>query len=348
MRRRVLPPLLLLLLCLPLWAGTGVEVHFSDASPDSELEPVVRRAVLKATEEGLLSRMPDDGLILSVLVGPITRSDRYAVAFDLSFSYGTETLTQHLSAKGDDPRSLEKRLYGNLLLQLRYDGLSLVPPADTALSLDYCHRGTCSVLAGSDDRIAEGDLFAVVDKDGNRTALLVCDNLQGKDGRTATLLPLYSGTLLPGMGLERMKGNTVSLALLLSDDDGTGAIGADAAYCRDIGLYPFLLSVRTSLLFRSDHTVAGAALAGLETLLPLSLLFASPDWGDWSLAASCHIGVGRTGDGLLLASDVGLAVRRGLSAAWGVQLGVSKRNWSLSTSGYDGGLSLRLSTTYTW
>jgi hypothetical protein len=347
MRRRSVLPLILLCLGLPLWAQTEATVLFSDASSVPAFEQTVRQAVLKATEESIAPRVREPGALV-VQVDSIERTGPFSLVCELVFSYGEKSFSQRLAGSGDDEQSLSEDLYRTLLFQLRYDASVFSDLDGPSLSIGYCYHGSCSTVLGDESDVSAGNLYAVVDQEGAKTGLLVCDGLYGTDGRIASFLPLHDGTVLPGMGLEKLSGNTVSLSVPLSWDDGTTAVGVEALYSRDIGLYPFLFSCKASVFRRSDDTVAMGALVGTETLLPLSTVFASPAFGNWSLVASCYIGVGQAEGDLLLASEAGIGVRRYIGPATGLQLGISKRNWSSSDSEYDGGLSLLLSTSYTW
>jgi len=93
-------------------------------------------------------------------------------------------------------------------------------------------------------------------------------------------------------------------------------------------------------------------LAGFEVRLPLSLEFGTSGKGisASTLIAACRLGLGfsTTRTEVVFASEAELSYRYSLNAAWAVQLGVSSKNWSFSDEAYDAGLSLILSTAYTW
>ncbi|AEV30251.1 hypothetical protein SpiGrapes_2490 [Sphaerochaeta pleomorpha str. Grapes] len=345
--------LLVFVACLPLFSAEArIFTRLSPADSQTTIGVLVGEAVQLATEESFLPRLPyplEDDLV--VTIGPLSVTESFEVSCSLEFSFQGKILEQRLHGLGKDAASLKKNLQQALFEQLRYDALTLLPPPD-GLKLDYCYRSSYSSFLPSSQDLHRGDYVAVVDTHGTKTGVLVADNLIEGEKPLVRFLPLYGKTLLPGMKLEKLAGKTLALALPVSYRDNLFGLGIEGVYSQDVGLHPFLFSLKGSAFYRFDDSLAFMALAGFEVHLPLSLVFGATGrmLSGSALVASCRVGLGfsTTEADLLFGSEAELAYRYHLSSAWALQLGILSKNWSLSEAKYDAGLSLILTTAYTW
>jgi hypothetical protein len=355
MKRLLTLLLLVFLASLPLFsADSGIEIRISGLDSQSDLGSLVENAVLAATKESFLPRLPDsveNKELLEIVAGPLQLGGPYDVTLSLEWKFRGKSLSLRAHGFGTDASSFQKNLQQTLYLQLRYDALTLLSPPE-GLTLDYSYRSSYSSLLTSADEVREGDLFSVLDAGKRRTGLLVVDQISDEEPAVAGFLSLYGKTLLPGMQLEKRSGRTLTLSLPFSYHDDLITVALEGVYTQNIGLYPFLFTLKGSALYRSDSSLAMMALSGVSMRLPLSMLFGNGSrfFNSSSLLVSCRIGMGFSPTTLdvLFGSEAELLYTYSMNSTWGLQLGVSSKNWSSEEAEYDAGLSLILATAYTW
>jgi hypothetical protein len=353
--KRLLTLLLVFFACLPLFcADSGIEIRISGLDSQSGLESLVENAVLAATKESFLPRLPasvENGELLEIVAGLLQLNGPYDVTLTLEWKFRGKRFSQIVHGFGTDGPSFQKNLQQTLYFQLRYDALTLLSPLG-GLTLDYCYRSSYSSLLTSVEDVHKGDLFSVLDTGKRRTGLLVVDQINDGETPVAGFLSLYGKTILPGMQLQKRSGQTLSLSLPLSYHDDLFTLALEGVYTQNIGLYPFLFTFKGSALYRFDDSLALMALSGVSLRLPLSLLFGNGSrfFNNSSLLVSCRIGMGFSPTTLevLFGSEAELLYTYTVNSAWGLQLGVSSKNWSSEEAEYDAGLSLILATAYTW
>lgn len=351
--KRLSSLLLVLIASLPLYcAEAKISIQLSPTDSQTEFGFLVAEAVQLATEESFLPRLSsslEEDLV--VAIGPLQVSEGFEVSCPLVFSFKGKLLEQRLHGVGKDAASLKENLRQALYDQLRYDALTLLPP-DNDFRLDYCYRTSYAAFLPPLLDVRKGEYVTVVDAQGTRTGLLLADSIIEGENPLVRFLPLYGKTLLPGMKLEKLEGKTLALSVPLSYHDNLIGLGLEGTYSQNVGLHPFLFSLKGSASYRFDDSFACMALAGFEVHLPLSLVFGSTGRmpSASTLVASCRVGLGfsTTETDLLFGSEAEVAYRYHLSSAWALQLGISSKNWSLSDVKYDAGLSLLLTTAYTW
>ncbi|WP_320129562.1 hypothetical protein [uncultured Sphaerochaeta sp.] len=347
--------LFLLMLCFPVFSmEPKFQVTLAEVDAETDLGHLVEASVRSATERSFLPRLPyplEEGEDVSVSIDPIILTGPYQVRCSLNFFFRGKALKLQLFAKGKSLASLGDSIETTLYSQLRYDALSLFDQIE-GLSLGYVHGSSLSSSLPSGTLLHVGDQVAVSDNQGKRTGLLVTEGILQGDVPVARFLPLYGKTLLPGMALSKISGRTFTVSAPVSYQNSLITVGLEGTYSQNIGLYPFLFSLKVSALYRMDGSFATFGLTGLEVRLPLSLVFGSTRQGlaNGSISAACRIGLGfsTTENEMILGSEAELSYQYSLSASWALQVGVSSKYWSLSDKAYDSGLSLILSTSYTW